>query len=259
MSAAASPAGPQLAPTKSRATIVKVPDASPGLVIVNGQQKTFTLEGIWRSPVAPAANMTVDVEFDPSGAIAGITSVDSRQIAREQFDKFSGKLGEFAHGQGKEGADKARQYLSQLAGRMGTVILVSAVTLWIAWFFLPGYKLDLGFMGSKTYTLWEFLGLNLEQAATIEISHGFWAMFGILCIALPFLAPFVKDPRAKFANALPLVFSVIAIFAQRSSVISALSGPGVSDASSALSMQIGSYLVLAAGVVIASRVLKKQS
>jgi hypothetical protein len=259
MNATASPARPQPAPTKIRAAVVKVPDASPGLLIINGQQKSFTLDGVWRSPVAPAPNMTVDVELDPSGAIGAITAVDSRQRAKEQFDKLSGKLGEFAHGQGKEGASLAKHYLSQLAARMGTSTLVSAVVVWIAWFFLSGYKLGLGFMGSRTFTLWEFLGLNLQQAGTIEISHGFWAVLGILCIALPFAAPFVEDPRAKFANALPLAYSLIAIFAQRSSIIKILSIPGVSDASSALSMQLGSYLVLAAGVVLASRALKKST
>lgn len=256
MSTAASPSGQQLTPTKLRATIVKVPDASPGLLILNGQQRSFTLENIWKSPLAPASNMTVDVELDPSGAIAGITAVDSRQIAKEHFNKLSGRIGELAQVQGKGGANLAKQYLVQLTSRMGAFMLASAVTLWIAWFFLPGYKLDLGFMGSNTYTLWEFLGLNLQQAGTIEISHGFWAMLGILCIALPFVTPFVKDPRARFANALPLIYALIAILAQRSSVINTLSGPGSSDASSALSMQLGGYVVLAATVVLAARALK---
>ncbi len=256
MSAAASPAGPPLAPTKLRTTIVKVPDASPGLLIVNGQQRSFTLEKIWKSPVAPAAIMTVDVELDASGAIAGITAVDSRQRAKEQFDKLSGKLGELAQGQGKDGVNLAKQYLGPLAARMGTVVLVSVVVLWIAWFLLPGYTVDLGFMGSKTFTLWEFLGLNLQQTSTVEISHGFWGILGILCIALPFAAPVVKNAFAKLANVLPLAYSLIAIVVQRSSIIKLFSGPGVTDACSALSMQLGSYMVLAAGVVLAWRALK---
>ena len=263
MSAAPNPAGPQLVTTKSRGTIVKVPDATPGLLMVNGNQKTFMLEGIWKSPTAPSPNQTVDIEIDASGTIAAITVVDAGQLAKEKFNelsgKLSGKLGEFAQGQGKEGANIAKDQLKNLAARMGTVMLVSAVALWIAWFFLPGYKLDLGFLGSKTYTIWEFLGLNLEQVGTIEISHGFWSMLGILCILVPFIAPFVKDPRAKFANALPLVYSVIAIYAQRSSVIKAFEGPGVTDAASALSMQLGGYIVLLATLVVATRALKSSS
>jgi hypothetical protein len=259
MSTTPNQAGPQLITTKSRGTIVKVPDASPGLLIVDGHQRQFTLEGVWQSPVAPSPNMTVDVELDPAGTIAAISAVDSRQIAKEQFNKLSGKLGDFAQGQGKDGANIATGQLKNLAARMGTVTLVSAAALWIAWFFLPGYKLDLGFLGSKSYTLWQFLGLNLEQLGTIEISHGIGSMLGILCIAVPFIAPFIQDPRARFANVLPLLYSLIAIYSQRSSIIKVFDGPGVSDASSALSMQLGSYIVLAAGAVIAARALKRSA
>lgn len=40
---------------KVRGTIVKVPDTSPGLLFVNGQQKSFTLEGVWQSSSSPGA------------------------------------------------------------------------------------------------------------------------------------------------------------------------------------------------------------
>ena len=56
-----------------RGTIVKVPDANPGLLFFNGQQKPFTVEGVWKSPVAPAPNMTVDVAVDGAGAITALT------------------------------------------------------------------------------------------------------------------------------------------------------------------------------------------
>lgn len=262
MSAAPIP-GPQLVTNKVRGTIIKVSDATPGLLMINGTQRQFTLEGVWKSPTAPSPNQTVDIELDASGQIAAITVVDSAQLAREKFnqlsEKLSGKLGEFAQGQGKEGANIAKDHFKRLAARMGTVMLVSAVALWIAWFFLPGYKLDLGFLGSKTYTIWEFLGLNLEQGGAIEINHGFWSMLGILCILVPFIAPFVKDTRARFANALPVVCSIIAIYAQRSSMIKAFEGPGVTDAASALSMQLGGYIVLLAGLVLAARALRSSA
>jgi hypothetical protein len=241
-----------------RSTIIKVPDASPGLLMVNGQQKSFTLERVWRSPVAPAPNMTVDVELDPSGAIAGITAVDTRRLATERLDEIGRQLGKFAHGPGAEGAALAQRSLGDLAGRMGVVALGAAVVLWIAWFFVPGYKVGGGFMGSQTFSVWQFIGLDLQQtnSASIEIHHGLWALLGILCIAAPFIAPFVKDPRARFANALPLVYALIAIFAQRSAIIKLVSMPGV-DASSMLSMQLGSYVVFAAGAVLAWRALQK--
>lgn len=223
--------------TKMRATVLRAPDASPGLLMLNGQQRTFTLEKIWKAPVAPAANMTVEVELDASGAIHGITGVDGGQVARERLN---------------QGASLARQTLEQLRTRMGTVMLAAAVVLWLAWFLLPGYSLDAGYAGSATYTPWQFIGLNLLPSGGVEISHGLWAMLGLLCIAAPFAVPYLKDARARYGNALPLACSLVALYAQRSSIIHALSSPGA-DASSALTMQSGSYLVLAAGAVLAWR------
>ena len=67
-----------------RSKIVKIPDTSPGLLFVNGQPKQFTLDGIWKSPVAPTPNMTVDVDLDGAGAIAAITVVDSKEVAAQK-------------------------------------------------------------------------------------------------------------------------------------------------------------------------------
>ena len=73
-----------------RGTIIKTPDISPGLLVVEGQQKTFTLEGAWKSPVAPMVNMAVDIELDGAGFITGLTAVDSQQAAREKLKQIGG-------------------------------------------------------------------------------------------------------------------------------------------------------------------------
>ena len=73
-----------------RGTIIKTPDSSPGLLVVEGQQKTFTLEGAWKSPVAPMVNMAVDIELDGAGFITGLTAVDSQQAAREKLKQIGG-------------------------------------------------------------------------------------------------------------------------------------------------------------------------
>lgn len=88
--------------SRMRGTIVKVPDATPGLVMISGQQKQFTLEGIWKSPVAPAANQTVDVDLSASGAVIAVTVVDVQQLAREQMKQ----LGGVAQERGKEAAER---------------------------------------------------------------------------------------------------------------------------------------------------------
>lgn len=260
MSAAPNPMEPRLITTKSRGTMIKVPDATPGLLMVNGNQKPFTLEGVWKSPVAPAPNMTVEVEFDADNNIHSITVVDSAQLARERFHELSGKIGgkfdDLARNQGKDVVPILKEYLDKLRARMGTVALGAVVFLWLAWFFLPGYSADLGFLGHKSYTLWEFLGLNLSPDGRIEISHGLWGMLGIVCIAAPFLAPFIKDPRAKFANAAPLIYAIIAIPIARSSIVKLLAIPGM-DTGPGVSMQWGTYLVLLACLVLAASIRKR--
>ena len=92
---------------QQRGTIIKTPDSSPGLLIVDGQQKSFTLEGVWKSAVAPAVNMAVDIEFDGAGSITGLTVVDTQQVAREKL----GQIGGVAQQHGKEAAEIARQFL----------------------------------------------------------------------------------------------------------------------------------------------------
>src|SRR5208282_3018438 len=101
------------ASSRVRTTIIKVPDATPGLVFVNGQQKTFTLEGVWKWPVAPVANMTVEVDLDGTGTITAITVVDSQQIAKERLNQIGG----VAQERGKEAANLAQQGVGALAAR----------------------------------------------------------------------------------------------------------------------------------------------
>jgi len=195
---------------KVRGTIVKVPDATPGLLFVNGQQKPFTLEGVWKSPVAPAVNMTVDVDLNSAGAITGITVVDTKQIGKEQL----GQIGAVAQEKGKEAAKLAQQGVGALAARMGAVALGATVLVWIAWFFLPAASVQGGFAGSMSFTFWNLLGIDFNSPESMlggGNSHGAFAFLGLLAIAAPFVAPFIRAPWAKYLNAAPLAFVVITV------------------------------------------------
>jgi hypothetical protein len=70
--------------TLFRATVIKPPDSTPGLLLVGGQQKSFLLPGVWHSVVAPTPNMIVEVELDQSGSVVRVTPVAWRQIVREK-------------------------------------------------------------------------------------------------------------------------------------------------------------------------------
>ena len=187
----------------SRGTVIKIPDATPGLVIVNGVQKSFTLEGVWRSPVAPAPNMTVDVELDGSGSVVGISAVDSQKLAKEKFDQ----IGNLAQQQGKEAAEIAKQGVGALATRMGTVALVATVIVWVAWFFLPFAKIEF-FLLNRTLTFWEFLALDMTNPQSPTGSRGILGLLGMLCLVAPVARPFVQHAKARFLNAAPLAFVI---------------------------------------------------
>ncbi len=205
---------------KVRSTIVKIPDTNPGLLFLNGQQKQFTLEGVWKSPVVPTANMAVDVDVDGAGAITGITAVDAQQIAKERLNQLSG----VAQERGKEAAKMAQQGVGALAARMGKVALGATVIIWIAWFFLPAAGVDAG-GGRISFTFWSLLGIdfkNLDSVATGG-SHGLFSFLGLIAIAVPFAAPFLRAAWSKYLNAAPLAYIVIGlitIFASERSAFS---------------------------------------
>ena len=196
------------AATRSRGTIIKVPDTSPGLLAYNGQHTPFTIEGIWRSPVAPAINMTVDVATDASGGIVGLSAVDSQQLAKEKLDQFSG----VAQERGKQAAEIAKQGVGALAARMGKVPMIATVVMWFAWFFLPAFTASM-IIDSKSFTFWEFLGIDFGHSmAGFSVDHGFFSIIGFLAILAPFVAPFVPHPKAKFLNAAPIAFLAVGVY-----------------------------------------------
>lgn len=193
-----------LASSSTRGTIIKVPDSTPGLLIVAGAQKSFVLEGVWHSPVAPAPNMTVDVQLDGGGNISGIEAVDTTQLAKERLDRIGG----IAQQQGKEAAAIATEGVGALAARMGTAALVATVIMWVAWFFVPFAKLDF-FLIQRSFSFWEMLALNVTNPA-ITGSRGFLGLLGVLVLLAPVARPFVRHVHARYLNVLPLAFVVLA-------------------------------------------------
>jgi hypothetical protein len=245
----------------SRGTIIKVPDTSPGLLAYNGQHTPFTIEGIWRSPVAPAINMTVDVATDASGGIVGLSAVDSQQLAKEKLDQFSG----VAQERGKQAAEIARQGVGALAARMGKVPMIASVLLWFAWFFLPAFSVNM-IIDSKSFTFWEFLGIDFGHSmAGFSVDHGFFSIIGFLAILAPFVAPFVPHPKAKFLNVAPIAFLLLAFIRFKWDISHALGqsakemgdfGAEMAKAaqqtlSDAISTSWGLYVLVLAAIVVA--------
>jgi hypothetical protein len=105
---------------KVRASILRTPGDGPGLLFVDGRQWPFTLDNLWKSPVAPSINMLVDVDFDGQGNIMAISAVDPQQAAGEKLEHIGGG----AQQHGKEAAEIARQGAGAPVARRGKITLM---------------------------------------------------------------------------------------------------------------------------------------
>jgi hypothetical protein len=243
---------------KVRTTIIKVPDATPGLLFVNGQQKSFTLEGVWKSAVVPVANMTVDVALDSAGAITSITVVDAQQLNKERLEQLSG----VAQERGKEAAKLAQQGVGALAARMGAVALGSSVLVWIAWFFLPSASVSGGFVGSMSFTFWNLLGVDFDNPETLMgggSSHGAFALLGLLAIVAPFVAPFIPMAWSKYLNAAPIAYVLIAFITLYMQINKTFGDLEKMGAPNPFSWSWGFFVLVLAALVLGAHVLKPQA
>lgn len=171
---------------------------------------------------------------------------DAQQLAKERLDKLSG----VAQEQGKQAAELAKKGISALAARMGTVALVATVVLWIAWFFLSAFSFST-FGASKSFTFWDFLGLDLSNPVAVVTgtgSHGFFALLGLAAIAAPFATPYLKHPLAQYLNAVPLAYLVLAMLTFRVQ--------GTKDMWEVLSFSFGTYALFIVAIVLALHALK---
>ena len=68
---------------KRRGKVLRELNSSPGLLMIDGQQFRFALEGVWRSEAPPKPGLNVEVELDHNLQVSGITVIPDSQIARE--------------------------------------------------------------------------------------------------------------------------------------------------------------------------------
>ncbi len=228
-----------------RGKVLRDPHAGPGLLMVEGQQYPFALEGVWKSEVAPKPGQVVEVEFTPQGAIQGIVAVSDSQLAKEQADKA------IAAAREKGGAAIAAVF-----AKVGIPGLVAGGLLLISWIFLPAVSIQMPFLGKLDFTFWQVLGF-LNSSNIMEgmgngghPSAGFYGILAVVALAGPFVRYFWQNKRAFLGGLLPLLFVAVVGIMIRGSLHSAF---GASDAGSlgqqmqdqamsAVSISFGTYV-----------------
>ena len=72
---------------KKRGKVLRDPRTGPGLLMIEGRQYRFCLDGVWKSEIPPKPGLTVDVKLDQAGRILAITAVSDTQLAEEQAER----------------------------------------------------------------------------------------------------------------------------------------------------------------------------
>lgn len=248
---------------KKRGKILRDPHSGPGLLIAEGQQYQFSLEGIWKSEAPPKPGLAVDVEFDAASQIMAITAVPESQLAKEQAEAA------LAVAREKGGA-----FASSMVAKFGLPKLVAAGLLIVGWFFLTAVSAQLGFLGKLEFTFWQVLGvLNSSNilAALDSRAHpsaGLYGFFAVIAVVAPFIHHFWKDKRAVLGGLLPLLFMAFVGFMVRSSLQSAMGGnadgpmgemakQARDEAMKAISLGFGTYLSILASLYFAGTAAKQ--
>jgi hypothetical protein len=248
---------------KKRGKILRDPSTGPGLLMVEGQQYPFTLEGIWRSEVPPKPGLAVDVDLDPSGRITAISAISESQVAKEQAEVAL-----------KMAKEKGGEVFGQIVAKVGLVNLVAGAILIISWLWLTAVSLQVPFLGKMEFTFWQVLGfLNSNNILDVmerngHPSAGIYGFFAFVCLVGPFVHFFWKDKRAVLGGLLPLLFMVIVGIMVRTSISSAMGGDTSSpygdvakqaqtEIMNAISMGMGIYLSVLASLYFAGASAKQ--
>ena len=75
---------------KQPAVVLRDTSAGSGLLMVEGRQVPFRLEGIWRSSVAPRPDMQVEAEFNGEGQLVGLRAVSRRSPIQRWLGRLLG-------------------------------------------------------------------------------------------------------------------------------------------------------------------------
>ncbi len=67
---------------KKRGKILRDPRMGPGLLMIEGRQYRFCLDGAWTSEVHPTPGLAVEVKLDRRGQILAVTAASESQLTR---------------------------------------------------------------------------------------------------------------------------------------------------------------------------------
>jgi len=187
-----------------RGKVLRDPHLGPGLLMVEGKQYSFRMEGVWRSDLPAKPGLVVNVEFDRQGNPLVIAPVPQSQLDQEAAELARSRYG--------------ARLLLQRWGSTALVRLCIVAMLALAWFFLTAVSIHLPVVGKADLTFWQVLGyLNTgDSLQLLEVSGapdpGALGFLAILVLVGSTLSSFWKDRRALLGGVLPLSFMLLVAY-----------------------------------------------
>lgn len=227
-----------------RGKVLRDPYAGPGLVMAEGRQYPFAMEGVWRSDIPPRPGLVVDLELDQGGQVVAIHVVTELQLAREQAEAVSIR------------ARTKGNFAPSATPFSGISTVLATAVLALAGWFLTAFSIDSSLFGRLEFTFWQGLEL-LNRHTRAELldqrdssGAGLYGALAIAGLAAPFLHYVWKDRRAILAGVLPLLLAVVLGIG----IYSAMKHGARTDAAT---LGPGSYLAAVASLYLASIAIRQ--
>lgn len=247
---------------KIRGKLLREPNGGPGLLMAQGQQYKFSLEGVWKSEAAPKAGQDLDVDLDQNQQVVSISVISESQIAKEQAEQAMAKVKE-----------QGGKIVGQAVAKFGVPTLVATGCLIVGWFWLTTASVAVPMLGKMEFTFWQVLQMiNASNPAEImdraHASAGIYGFVAIVALLGPFIPYFWKDKRGVLGGLAPLIFMVAVAIIARNSLMNAFGGnvPGElgeyakqarDEAMKAISLGFGAYLSVLASLYFAATSAKQ--
>jgi hypothetical protein len=239
-----------------RGKVLRDPLMGPGLLMVEGKQYPFLMEGVWRSDIPAKPGLPVHVDFDPDGNLHTITPVSQSELDQEQAER---------------GRSARSGVFDSWTTSSGILLRAAAAAgLLACWFFLTAISIHLPFFGNLDLTFWQVLGyLNTGYSLPLlEVQGnpdpGIFGFLAVLVLMGPFLPFFWRDRRSLVGGILPLGFMLLVAYRVEASIESIVAAhvtvplqPNVHSIFSTFSVGLGAYLSASLAVCFAVLSAKK--